>query len=97
MKTDVGKLTITSFLLMALTLLTMRPVAADTFTVTSTQCEGAGSITEAMEMANNNTGVVDTITFEKGLKVEARTCPFYPQLMSRDDHMQTERTALETS
>jgi hypothetical protein len=54
--------------------LTAQPAVAATFTVTSTQCEGAGSITEAMDTANNTPGE-DTITFTPGLRVDAGTCP----------------------
>ena len=64
-----------SIILVALTtLLTAHPAAAETYTVTSTQCEGNGSITEAMGLANANDGVY-TITFTQGLKVDAGTCP----------------------
>jgi hypothetical protein len=39
-----------------------QPASANTYTVTSTQCNGTGSLREAIDLANNNPGV-DTITF----------------------------------
>jgi len=51
--------------------LTAHPAAAapTTYTVTSTACVGAGSITEAMTSANLNPGE-DTISFTAGLVVD---------------------------
>jgi hypothetical protein len=58
------------------TLLIPPPAAADpmTYTVTSASCTGAGTITEAMDLANANPGA-DTISFTPGLVVDAVGCP----------------------
>ncbi len=48
-------------------------VQAATYTVTSTGCFGAGSIDEAVTLANNNPGT-DTITFTQGLEIQAGSC-----------------------
>jgi hypothetical protein len=65
---------IATVLLAIAVLLGASTVHAATYTVTSTQCEGAGSITEAMTLANNNPGE-DTITFSPaGLQIEAAQC-----------------------
>ena len=45
---------------------------ADTFNVTASSCRGAGSITEAIEAANNNPGP-DTIEFDADLSVTGIT------------------------
>lgn len=47
--------------------------AAQVFGVTSTQCTGPGSFTEAVELANQNPGV-DEIRFTPGLVVDFSTC-----------------------
>jgi hypothetical protein len=72
-----------TFALLAAALLTAQPAVAATFTVTSTQCEGEGSITEAMDTANNTPGE-DTITFTPGLRVDAGTCPTDTICVSND-------------
>ena len=69
-------LTMSVFLVALATLLTAHPAAAEptTYTVTSTQCEGTGSITEAMSKANDNPGE-DTITFTENLQIKVDDCP----------------------
>ncbi len=64
------------FLVALATLLTAHPAAAAPADLHghTTACEGAGSITQAMGLANANAGV-DTITLTQGLKVDAGTCP----------------------
>mgnify|MGYP003573769449 CR=1 FL=1 len=47
---------IPTFLLAIAVLLGASTAHADTYTVTSTQCDGPGSIREAMTMANSNVG-----------------------------------------
>ena len=72
-------LTMSVFIVALATLLTAHPAAAapETYTVTSTQCEGDGSITEAMGLANANPGE-DTISFDADLVVDFRNCPPNP-------------------
>ena len=69
-------LTMSVFLVALATLLTAHPAAAEptTYTVTSTQCEGTGSITEAMSKANDNPGE-DTISFTENLQIKVDDCP----------------------
>ena len=72
-------LTMSVFLVALAAVLTAQPAAAApmTYNVTSTACTGAGSITEAMDMANTNPGE-DTISFTPGLVVDFRNCPPNP-------------------
>jgi len=69
-------LTMSVFLVALATLLTAHPAAAEptTYTVTSTQCEGTGSITAAMNEANANFGA-DIITFTPNLQIKVDDCP----------------------
>jgi len=62
------------FLLAAAALFVMpAPALSADFEVTSTSCEGPGSLTEAVEMANSSPGT-DTITFTSGLQVNTQPC-----------------------
>ncbi len=67
-------LTMSVFLVALATLLTAHPVAAEIYTVTSTECEGMGSISEAMSKANDNPGE-DTISFRENLQIKVDDCP----------------------
>ena len=68
---------IATFLLAIAVLLGASTVHAATFNVTSDECEGAGSVTEAMESANNTLGE-DTIVFDPGLEIDWGQCPPEP-------------------
>ena len=50
-------------------------VRGDTYTVTSTDCTGSGSFTEAVERANAHAGL-DTITFTPGLVINGLSCDY---------------------
>jgi hypothetical protein len=59
----------------AAALLMAQPAAAVTYAVTSTQCDGPGSIRDAMTNANNNPGE-DTIEIDAGLQIQTVNCSF---------------------
>lgn len=61
-----------TFILAALMITASVSTLADTFSVTASSCQGAGSITEAIEAANTNPGA-DTIEFDAGLTVTGIT------------------------
>lgn len=48
---------------------------ADTFVVSSSQCTGSGSFSEAVSQANANTGP-DVISINPGLIIDATGCPY---------------------
>jgi hypothetical protein len=66
---------IPTFLLAIAVLLGASTAHADTYTVTSTQCDGPGSIRAAMTSANNNLGE-DTIEIDAGLEIQTVNCDF---------------------
>ncbi len=56
------------------TFIVAETVSAATFNVSSSSCTGAGSIVEAMTLANANVGA-DTIALTPGLAIDASSCP----------------------
>jgi hypothetical protein len=65
-------------------------LAQETFDVTSSSCEGKGSITEAMKRANNNRGIdIINITVDE---IDFRNCPPYNAPALGDDYYTLEAT-----
>ena len=75
-----------AFLILITFAIFARAANAETYTVTSTNCKGPGSITEAMHHANTTSGV-DTISITPGLQIEARSegC-FSQEYVDPDDY-----------